>query len=332
MKNPTMFIGSSSESLNIANQLQLNLCNDIECTVWDQDIFQLSSTSMVSLALALKNHEFATFVFAPDDIVTIRGEKSLAVRDNVIFELGLFIGKNGLKNTFIVVPNNVKDLHIPTDLTGIILGTYNLNRFDGNLCAALGPVCTQIKQLVLKNTMGNSVINKQFLNYDKFCCSVLKSVTINNIDYKNILTSFISTFESGIIKNADGKIVELSTPVAMTLYQIDQEGKNLHRITYGGDVESDESYSLTDNHYIVATYNSKGQNALLKPKVDAYGNDEYIICDFISNKKTGRHFVLTIHLMIYDGNIWNEILNQLYQKNWHLFKMLRILLLRGDSN
>jgi predicted nucleotide-binding protein/predicted oxidoreductase (fatty acid repression mutant protein) len=146
--NPAVFIGSSSEHLNVAYALQSRLESCSEPTVWDQGIFKLSKTTMDSLIAALNNFDFAVFVFGPDDITEIRDEKKNVVRDNVIFELGLFIGKIGLERTFFVVPTGVENLHLPSDLAGITYGRYNDKREDGNLQAALGPVANEIKTFI----------------------------------------------------------------------------------------------------------------------------------------------------------------------------------------
>ena len=70
------------------------------------------------------------------------------VRDNVIFELGMFIGKLGKKRCFIVSPRTQEPFRIPTDLLGVTPATYNPNRDDGKLSAALGPACNKIRQTI----------------------------------------------------------------------------------------------------------------------------------------------------------------------------------------
>src|SRR6266567_8578536 len=126
MKNwatrPRLFIGSSKESLDYAYAIQQNLEDDAEVTVWKQGVFQLTKTTVESLIKALDRTDFAVFVFAPNDALRLRQKKYAAVRDNVVFELGLFMGKLGRHRTFIVVPKANKQLRIPTDLTGLTLG------------------------------------------------------------------------------------------------------------------------------------------------------------------------------------------------------------------
>lgn len=69
MFKPRVFIGSSVEGLNVAYAVQQNLLHEAEVTVWDQGVFELSRTTMESLAKALAENDFAVFVFSPDDLV-----------------------------------------------------------------------------------------------------------------------------------------------------------------------------------------------------------------------------------------------------------------------
>ena len=50
------------------------------------------------------------------------------VRDNVILELGLFIGQIGLERTYFLIPEKEK-LHIASDLIGLTPLTYNAESF-----------------------------------------------------------------------------------------------------------------------------------------------------------------------------------------------------------
>ena len=101
------------------------------------------------ILLILKPVPFSIFVFAPDDTVRLRGQEFRAVRDNVVFELGLFTGKNGRERTFIICPRNV-DLHLPTDLLGLTPVTYDgsIAMTDDDARAIVGPACTKLKRAI----------------------------------------------------------------------------------------------------------------------------------------------------------------------------------------
>jgi len=144
MLKPRVFIGSSVEGLNVAYAVQQNLLHEAEVTVWDQGVFELSRTTMESLTKTLGDSDFAIFVFSPDDLVRIRDMTSPAVRDNVLFEFGLFIGKLGRERVFFLLPS-VGDLHLPTDLLGVTPGRYESARADGSMQAATGAVSHQMR-------------------------------------------------------------------------------------------------------------------------------------------------------------------------------------------
>lgn len=147
MRKPKLFIGSSVEGLNVAYAVQDNLMHTSECTVWDQGVFNLSESSLESLIKALNSSDFGVFIFTPDDYIKIRGESNLAVRDNVLFELGLFVGRLGRERSFIIVPDN-KNFHLPTDLIGISPAKYEAARNDGNIQAGTGSAANLIRNAI----------------------------------------------------------------------------------------------------------------------------------------------------------------------------------------
>src|ERR1700752_1196730 len=116
---PRVFVGSSKEGLPIAYAIQEELEFDCEMTVWPQDIFDPGRTTLEALQAALLRFDFAVFVLSPDDRLISRGVSSHAPRDNVIFELGLFIGRLGRDRVFFVLPRDSPSVHIPTDLFGV---------------------------------------------------------------------------------------------------------------------------------------------------------------------------------------------------------------------
>jgi predicted nucleotide-binding protein len=147
---PRIFIGSSTESIDISYAIQENLESYSEVTVWSQGIFELSKYTLDSLIDALDEFDFGVFVFSPDDLTIMRNQEKQVARDNVVFELGLFLGRLGKERSFIIIPRGYEDFHLPTDLAGITPATFEPDRQDENLNAALGPACNKIRKALEK--------------------------------------------------------------------------------------------------------------------------------------------------------------------------------------
>lgn len=165
-RKPRIFIGSSVESIPIADAINENLDHSAEVTIWRNGTFELSSTTIESLIKKASSVDFAIFIFSPDDITIMRSNEKKTTRDNVIFELGLFIGKIGVNRCFIVKPRG-NELHLPSDLLGLTTADFEANRSDGDLASALNHACSQIKKSVKKyGIISNSIISESKSNYN----------------------------------------------------------------------------------------------------------------------------------------------------------------------
>jgi predicted nucleotide-binding protein len=71
--DPALFIGSSSEGLPIAYELQAELDLQCEPTVWSQDVFLPGGTTFSELLIAAQKTDFAALVLTPDDSIVSRG-------------------------------------------------------------------------------------------------------------------------------------------------------------------------------------------------------------------------------------------------------------------
>ena len=143
----SLFIGSSTEGRSVAYAIQAELDEACEPIVWCQGVFGPTGTTIGTLLKIARSVDFAAFALTPDDSLVIRGVENLAARDNVIFELGAFLGALGPERVFIVHPRG-HELRFPTDLAGITCLPYNGNRKDGNLRAAIGPAATAIRNRI----------------------------------------------------------------------------------------------------------------------------------------------------------------------------------------
>lgn len=140
---PKLFIGSSVEQLAIAEEIQRGLEHaPVEATLWTNSVFKPGSTTIADLTSALRAFDFAIFVVTPDDAITMRGNTLPATRDNVIFELGLFMGELGRERVFGVEPRGVT-MRRPSDLFGVSFLDYDPSR---PAAVAVSTVCTKLKE------------------------------------------------------------------------------------------------------------------------------------------------------------------------------------------
>lgn len=183
MRKPRLFIASSIESLGIAEAVNMNLDHDFEITIWKNGTFKLSSSTIDDLIEKSSTVDFALFIFAPDDIALIRSRKEHIVRDNVIFEMGLFIGAIGKSRSFILKPRDA-DMHLPTDLLGVNPADYDANRSDGDLVSATNKACSLIKS----ETKRLGLINYANLSESRTIIANPMNYELKEQDYKFLAT------------------------------------------------------------------------------------------------------------------------------------------------
>jgi hypothetical protein len=149
MERTRVFIGSSKEGIPVARSLAANFehDNDIVVTIWTAARFRLGESTLVSLEQGLAQYDFGIFVFTPDDVTSKRGKEYPAPRDNVVFELGMFLGRLGRTRCCAVRPRDV-DLHIATDLSGITLAEYSAGKFTDSPEAAVSDAAEKIRRQI----------------------------------------------------------------------------------------------------------------------------------------------------------------------------------------
>ena len=139
-----IFVGGPSEEMRAAEAIRDNLAQrGHSVKLWNKGVFPVGKSAFESLLDALDEVDAAVFVFAPNDLVTFRGQEFDAVRDNVVFELGLFTGRLGRDCAFWVVPKGQTKLRIASDLLGVLPAEYQ-EPHDDDWLSALRPACDQI--------------------------------------------------------------------------------------------------------------------------------------------------------------------------------------------
>lgn len=173
MRKPSVFIGSSSEGESIAYAIQENLEAIAEPYVWTQGVFELGDSYIESLIKELDKADFAILVLTEDDVTISGGKENVSPRDNVLFELGLFIGRLGRNRSFFVY-DKLKDIKIPSDLAGISGAAFTLHE-SGNLAASLGSASNKIRNAIA-NTGNREKIDltqaDAFNKQNQFCKKV----------------------------------------------------------------------------------------------------------------------------------------------------------------
>jgi CRP/FNR family cyclic AMP-dependent transcriptional regulator len=125
---PAVFIGSSSEAVDLAECIYKSLKrNAVVPHLWTKGVFECSKTTIEELVREASESDFAVIVLSRDDVTTSRRRRKASPRDNVIFELGLFMGALSRERTILLVPDG-PPLKLPTDLLGVTFLPYASKR------------------------------------------------------------------------------------------------------------------------------------------------------------------------------------------------------------
>jgi len=142
-----VFIMSSKEALEIARGIQTALDDDaLDVFIWTDGVFRASNYAIESLERELDRSDFAIAIAQPDDSVKSRGRNRRSPRDNVIFELGLFIGRLGRHRSLLLEPRG-DEVKLPSDLTGLTTILYRVAS-GRDLAGALAPACNKIREII----------------------------------------------------------------------------------------------------------------------------------------------------------------------------------------
>lgn len=140
-----IFIISSVEGLPVARVIQSAFEHDpFDVEIWTDGCFKASNYTIESLEAKIEQSDFAIAIAHADDVATSRDQTWPVPRDNVIFELGLFMGRLGRKRAILMEPREEK-VRLPSDLAGITTIPY---RFEAGPKAAslMGPACSKLRE------------------------------------------------------------------------------------------------------------------------------------------------------------------------------------------
>lgn len=139
-----VFIISSAEALDVARKVQDALAHDgFIVRLWTDDVFKVASYAIQSLETELDDADFAVAVAHSDDMTLFRGQDWPAPRDNVVFELGMFMGRLGRTRAILMEPREDK-VKLPSDLAGVTTIPYSYQA-GKDAAALMAPACNALR-------------------------------------------------------------------------------------------------------------------------------------------------------------------------------------------
>ena len=146
-----VFIISSVEALPIARIIQNAFQHDPFTTVvWTDGVFRVTNYTLQSLEDEVDNSDFAIAIAHADDLTESRGKDWPSPRDNVIFELGLFMGRLGRARAILMEPREEK-VKLPSDLAGVTAIPYRFEK-GKDAAALMAPACNELRDHI--NALG----------------------------------------------------------------------------------------------------------------------------------------------------------------------------------
>jgi hypothetical protein len=156
-----VFIGAPSEDDGLGAALQGRLEDSASVRVWDQGTFEENRGTLDSLLTAVEDHDFACFLALPVDNVESRGSTHPIVRDNIIFEYGLFLARLGPDRVFLLYPSGA-ELALPSDLKGVTHISFKPVDQDNPPAAVLGPPAQKIKENIKRHGKRRPTVSRRY--------------------------------------------------------------------------------------------------------------------------------------------------------------------------
>jgi hypothetical protein len=137
----SIFIGSSFEGLSVGRAVKQQFGEVAGADLWNEGVFGLNKGNLETLIKAINAYDFAILCLTPDDMLRSRGKQHNTPRDNILFELGLFMGRSGIHRTFVICESKTK---LPSDFDGVTVARF-YEREDKNTLSGVSNACTLVR-------------------------------------------------------------------------------------------------------------------------------------------------------------------------------------------
>lgn len=150
-QRPKIFLISSVEALEVLKELQLELQHSgFRVIPWaGPTSFQAGYNIIDELMRHVNDCDFSVAIASPDDLTTSRDYTSASVRDNVIFEHGLFMGLLGKERALLAIDmKSDEKTKLPSDLQGVNPLRYSIDIDDGAKTANVATLAIALERHV----------------------------------------------------------------------------------------------------------------------------------------------------------------------------------------
>lgn len=148
-----IFIGSSTESLEIAKRVKVFMEPEFECELWAKNFFEINKATYDNLVQKAPSFDYAIFIGGTDDVVfrfknRKIPQKKAAPRDNVYIEFALYGGILSVSRSFFILDKKCK---VASDLLG-----YTFFYYDGSP-ESVEKCCSQLKTAIREEDQINRI-------------------------------------------------------------------------------------------------------------------------------------------------------------------------------
>jgi hypothetical protein len=173
------------EGLPIAKAVSQHLEGIADVSIWNEGVFGLMEGNLENLVSVLDRFDFAVLVITADDTLIKREDTRQAPRDNIMFELGLFMGRLGRKRVFAMAPL-IDRMHLPSDLAGVSLAIYNPFKDPSEAPRATRSACIRIENAILRRD--GPIVPEDLIGKYKYRCSAANNT---NFTHGGVLSVYL---------------------------------------------------------------------------------------------------------------------------------------------
>lgn len=174
-----LFIGSSTQGLDIAQKVKTRI--EEKCSEWlsvklwsDDNVFKLTKSTLENLQEKSMLYDYGVLIATSDDVGEIKEDKCEIMRDNVLFEAGMFLATLGRERAFIMIE---KGCRIPSDLNGQTLSIFSKDE-SGMLDSCINDLIIELNNTKNNFRFGNTPSTALALGYFKnYVCKLIDGIS-----------------------------------------------------------------------------------------------------------------------------------------------------------